>query len=429
MKVSVENIDQVRKKITVLIPPEKIAEWKEEIYRELGKQAKVKGFRPGKVPRPVLVGLYKDYAEEETKKRMIEQTMYQALTEAQVAPVNEPIADFIEADGESGYTLDCEVLPEITIPVYKGIEIEVEHTPVTDEDVDKRLDGLREMHAQMLPKEGDGEAEKGDFVFIKYQGYSDGEAVKDVAVDSYPLELGNNTLMPEFEGALLGMKVGEEKDVEVTFAEDYPDKQFAGKPMLFKVHVNEIKKKRLPEINDDFAKDLNFDDLPALMAGLRDELEKEKDVAYKRTVSEKLLEKLVGEADIPIPPRLLKTRVDARIDEIKSKYQGQAMTAEEENMVDTNLRLEFGKREQEKIKAEIILSRIAVDEDIKVDEDDVEARIRRVANDARRSYEEVRGFYEQNDFMEGLRNSVLQEKTLDLLRETAVIKALAKETE
>ena len=258
MKVEVENLDRVRKNVEVILDEEKIGEIREGIYAELKKHAKVKGFRPGKVPRSVLQSFYKDYVDEETKRKMVEETMGDALSETHVEPLSEPRIEFLEE--KHGYKMECEVEPEFDLPAYVSIEAEVEKGRVTEEDVTKRLESMREMHAQLVAKEGVETVAKGDFVIVRYEGFHNGKPVKDVKSDSYPIDLGDPHVMPEFEAGLMGAKIGEEREIELKFGEDYPDKDIAGKPILMKVEVKEIKEKKRPEVNDEFAKDLGFEE-------------------------------------------------------------------------------------------------------------------------------------------------------------------------
>jgi trigger factor len=202
MKIGVEDIDKVRKKIEVILSEEKITELREDIYGDLKRKAKIKGFRPGKVPRAVITSFYKDFIEEELKRKAVESTMAQALSEAKVEPITEPVVDFIDEEGRFGYSLECEVMPEIDLPGYKGIEVEAEPVSVTEEEIEKRIDGLRNTHAQMQTKEAGSVAEKGNFVVVSYQGYHNDKPMKDIKAEAYPLELGATSLLPEFENTL-----------------------------------------------------------------------------------------------------------------------------------------------------------------------------------------------------------------------------------
>jgi len=422
MNVEVENLDKVRKKVQVILPEERISEIRESIYEELKKKAKIKGFRPGKVPRSIITTYYKDYIEDEIQTRMVQVTMGEALTNAKVDPVTEPILSFINEENRHGYELECEIVPDIEISPYKGIEVEVDAINITDDDVEKRIDGLRNMHAEMINREEGVEAQKGDFVIIKYQGYMNGQPVKDVGTEFYPVELGAANLMPEFESALIGMKIGEEKLIDITFPEDYPDKDIATKAMQFQVLVKEIKEKRFPEVNDEFAKDLNFENTEAMRAGLKEELRKEKESIQKREVAQKIMEILLKDADIPVPKRLLDKRVQGMIEEAMSRFKDDKMTEEEQRNIIGNLQNDFERRAEERIKGEIALKKVAETESLTVDDSEVYDRMKKMAEDTRRSYEEIENFYKEYNMIDNLRASILEEKTLTFLRENAVVK-------
>ncbi|HNT43041.1 MAG TPA: trigger factor [Syntrophorhabdaceae bacterium] len=428
MKVQVEALDSVRKKVEVLLPRETVSGIRESIYDEIRRSAKIKGFRQGKVPRPIITQYYKEYIEEETRKRMLQNTMFDALKEANVEPITEPVADFLEGD-EPGYTLDCEVLPEIELPEYKGIEIEAEPINISDADVEQRIESMRQFHASFEAKQGEATAQKGDFVVIKYQGYRDGEALKQIAADGYPLELGNAMLMPEFENAVIGMKEGEERDVDVTFPDDYPDKDIASKKILFKVTMKEIKQKVLPEVNDEFARDMSFENLEVMRKGVREELIKEKEGFRKSDLTRKALEVLLRDREIPVPKRFLEKRVHGMIEEAQSRYQTDRLSAEELQSISERMHADFGKRAEDRIKAEIVLARIAEKEDIKADDKDVEERLKTIAEDANKTYNEVKGIYEQYGLVAGLRDNIVEEKAIDFVLANAVVKDAPKENE
>ena len=425
MKVQVETLDSVRRKVEVLLPVETVDEIRETIYEEVKKHAKIKGFRPGKVPKAIITQHYKDYIDEEVKKKMVENTMFDALLEAKVEPIMEPHVDFLEKEGEHGYVLECEVLPEIELPEYKGIAIEVEPVKVTDEDVDKRIEGMQQMHAEIIAKEPDAVAEQNDFVIIKYQGYLNGQPVKEVVAESYPVELGNATLMPEFENGLIGMKANEEKDIEIAFPEDYPDKSIASKTLVFNVTMKEVKQKRLPEINDEFAKDVSYENMDALKQGVKGELTKEKEGVRDRETTQKIMETLLKDMTVPVPKRLLDKRMEAMLEEAMSRYQPDKFAAEEMQSIKLRMREEFGKRAEDRLRAEIVLARIAEKEGIKADANDVEERIKKIAEDAKKTYNEIRSVYEQYNLIGGLKSAIIEEKTVSLLRDNAVIKEKA----
>ena len=422
MKVQVENIDSVRKKVEVVLPDEKINELRETIYSELQKQAKIKGFRPGKVPRPMIISYYKEYIDDELKKRMVQETMYEALEEAKVNPVGQPVVDFVDETDKNGYVLECEVLPDIELPAYKGIEVEVEPIEVTDDDVAKRIDGLQHMHAEIVTKEGDRGAQKGDLVIVKYQGYENGKPIKDVGTEAYPVELGTSSLMPEFENELFGMKENEEKEIAVSFPDDYPDKDIAKKTLQFKVTMKEIKEKHLPEVNDEFAKDLNFDNMEALQKSLRDEILKEKENVRSKEIAQKIMDTLINGVDIPVPKILLEKRIEMMMEDAKSRFKADKLTEDEARAIDERFRKDFEKSAETRIKTEIMITKISEKEGINADENDVQERIKKIAEDAKRPFSDVRNFYEQYNLLSGLRSNIIEERTINFLRDNAMIK-------
>ncbi|HEX2965991.1 MAG TPA: trigger factor [Syntrophorhabdaceae bacterium] len=425
MKVQVETLDGVRKKVEVLLPAEMVGDIREGIYEEVKKHAKIKGFRQGKIPKSIIIQYYKDYIDDEVKKKMVENTMFAALAEVNIDPLLEPRVDFIEKNGEQGYALECEVLPDIEIPEYRGITIEVEPVSVSDEDVARRTEGMQQMHAEIVAKPSDSSVEQNDFVIMKYQGYLNGEPVKEVNADAYPVELGNSMLMPEFESGLLGMKMGEEKDITITFPEDYPDKKIASKTLIFKVSVKEIKKKRLPQINDEFAKDLSYENMDALKQGIRDELIKEKTGVREREITQKIVDALLKDLEVPVPQRLLEKRLQGMIEETMSRYQQNRLSADEMSAIEARMKAEFGKRTEDRLRAEIVLARIAQKEGIKAEDAEVDERLKKIAEEANKTYDEIRSVYVQYNLMNGLKSAIIEEKTVNLLRDNAIIKEKA----
>ena len=422
MKVDVVDVDRVTKKIEVEVPADKITEITENIYGELKRQAKIKGFRPGKIPKSILTTYYKDYIEDELKRRVIEGTMSEVLSEANVKPVTEPIADFVEDGDRFVYTLLCEVFPDIEISSYKGVEVEVDAIRVTDDDIDKRIEQMKELYAEMIPREADSGARKGDFIIVKYKGYLDGRPVKDVYSEAYPLELGTSQLMPEFESAIYDMKKGEIKNVDVAFPDDYQLKDIAGKTLLFEIEIKDIREKRLPDLNDEFAKDVNFENVEKMKESLKTEIEKEKLNSRKQFISNKIMEMLASNIDIQVPKRLLAKHTEAMLEEAKTRFNTEHFTEEDLKAFQGNIRADFEKRAAERIKSDIILARIAEIEGIKLEDDDVHNRMKKIAEETKRPFDEVKSFYEKYDFIEGMKINIVQQKTMDFLMENANIK-------
>ncbi|MGD0230635.1 MAG: trigger factor [Syntrophorhabdales bacterium] len=422
MKVEVENLDRVRKNIEVVLDEATISELREGIYQDLKKRAKIKGFRPGKVPRSVIQSYYRDYIDDELKRKMVEETMGEALSKTDVKPVSEPRVEFLQDDNQYGYKMECEIVPEFELPSFEGMEVEVAKITVTDDEVARRLESMREMHTEMIDRDPDAAAGKGDLVIIKYEAFHNGKPVKAVKTESYPLDLGGPNLMPEFENGVVGMKAGDEKEIEVNFAADYPDKDIAGKKLVFKVLVKEIKEKKLPELNDEFAKDVNFENMDQLRANVITELEKAKEAQKKNAVIEQIAGFLLAKTDIPVPARLLAKRVEMLVGEARSRMKTGALGNDEEMTLSAALQKEYEPEAEKRIKMGMILGKIADREGIKIEDDEVDERLKRIAEESKRAYDYMKEFYEKYDLTANLRNSMLEEKTFAFLTEKATIK-------
>jgi len=425
MKVEVENLDRVRKNIEVILDDEKVNRLRDDIYNRLRKQAKVKGFRPGKAPRSVLESLYRDYVDDELKKRMVEETMGDALTETKVEPVSEPRIEFVEEENRFGYKMECEVEPEFDLPVYVGIEAEVEKIQVTEEDIEKRLKTIQEMHTQLIDREAGARVEKGDFVVVKYEGFHNGKPVKDVRSDSYPLDLGDPNVMPEFASGLIGIEIGGETEIELKFGDDYPDKGIAGKPITMKVEVKEIKEKKLPEINDDFAKDVGSENMEVLRSEVRKALEKEQEAKRRGALMDSIGTFLLEKTDIPVPSRLLHKRVEMLVQDARARMKTGSMSPEDDRTLAAALQKDYEPEAEKRIRMGMILAKIARLEAISVEEHEVDDRLKRIAEETKRAYDYIRDFYDKYDLRGNLRNSILEEKTFNLLIEKAAVKEKA----
>jgi trigger factor len=421
MKVEVESLDKVRKNIEVIPDREKVEGLREEIYDDLKKKAKIRGFRPGKAPRSVITSLYKDYIEDELKKKVFETTMVAALSEAKVIPIVEPQIRFSDND-PYGYRLECEVEPEFELPVYEGIQAEVEKTEVTEDQIAARIRSLQDMHAQLVNKETDGPAQKGDYVIVKYEGFLDGQPVKDVQSDAHPVDLGTSNIAPEFEAAILGLKTGEEREFEMTVPADHPSKEIASKTLTFKLVLKEIKEKKLPDLNDDFAKDLSFETMDQLKNEVRKELEAQKEVQRKRSIASQISDFLVANTDIPVPPTFLQRQIDSMIQNAKSQMKTGSLNEEQERNIDTALRKECEPEAEKRIKIDMILAKISEQQGITVEDTEVDDRLKKIADDTKRPYDYVRDFYDKYNLTDNLKSSMLAERTMTFLVEKATIK-------
>jgi trigger factor len=246
--------------------------------------------------------------------------------------------------------------------------------------------------------------------------------VKGVKAESYPLDLGSANLTPEFENGIVGMKVGEEKEIAIPFAADYPDKDVAGKTLLFKVELKEIKEKKLPELNDDFAKDLSFENMDQLRAEVKKGLETEKEGQRKNIIAEQIVNSLLEKSDFPVPARMAQKRAEMLVEDARSRMKVGTLSDEEDRSLNTALLKEYEPEAQKRIKMGLILAKIAEQEGLKVEDSEVDERLQRIAEETKRAYDYIREFYEKYNLRGNLKTSMLEEKTMNLLIENAAVK-------
>ncbi len=315
--------------LTVEVDADTVNKGLDIAFKKVVKQVSVPGFRKGKVPRALfekrfgVEALYQDAIDA-----ILPEAYMNAIEETGIDPVDQPEIDIeqIEKGKELIFTATVTVKPEVKLGQYKDLEVEEMDTEVTDEDVEAELTALQERYAELVVKE-EGKAEEGDTVVIDFDGYVDDEPFEGGKAENYSLELGSGSFIPGFEEQLVGMEPGEEKDVEVTFPEEYHAAELSGKPATFKVKLHEIKEKELPSLDDEFAKDVDEDveTLSELREKVTKRLEESKKAEAKRKLEDELVTKATENAEIDLPEAMIKNEVDRMMQEFTQRLQSQGM--------------------------------------------------------------------------------------------------------
>ena len=255
MKANVEEISAIKKKVSVEIPEDQVSQEINSFYVDLGKKAKIKGFRPGKVPRNILERYFKDYVKAEVIQKLIQETYPQALSETNLQPVSPPMIDPGEFEGGKSfqYSVVIEVKPDIKLEGYTGLKIEGKKEEVKEEEIEDRLKALQNLHANLKTVSEVRAIQKGDYVIIDYEASLDGKPLEGGKAVDFTVEVGSGQFIPAFEEKLIGIKPEGESDIEVSFPEDYGYQKWAGKTISFHVKIKEIKEKILPPLDDEFA--------------------------------------------------------------------------------------------------------------------------------------------------------------------------------
>ncbi len=373
--------------LTINVSAEKFDEALNEAYKKVVKTVTLPGFRKGRIPRNIfenqfgVESLYQDAVD------IVLPTAYEAaIDQTEIFPIDQPAVDIeqIEKGKELIFKAVVTVKPEVKLGEYKGLEYEAEEVDVTDEEVETALEDLRKGQAELVLKE-EGTVEDGDTAVIDFEGFIDGEAFEGGKGENHSLEIGAGQFIPGFEEQLIGKSANEDTEIQVTFPEDYQASEFAGKEATFKVTIHEIKQKELPELDDDFAQDVDeeVETLAELKEKKKEELLSNKELAADNKKRESLLLKASENAEIDIPEVMVETELGNMLQEFEQRIQMQGMTLE--NYYQFSGETEEGIREQMKedalkrVKSNLTLEAILEAEELEVEEADIDAELEEMA--------------------------------------------------
>jgi len=420
--MAVERINKANAVIKIELDNSIIEKQKEKVAKKLSKQVKVDGFRKGKVPVAIVKKMYGETIEREAIDELIKDEYQAALKELGIKQediVGEPIfTKFDKGDDKTEIEIKLSLKPEVVIENYEELIPEVELPKISDEEVEAKIKEYAKEASE--PVKVDKEvAEKGDIAVIDFIGYIDGKEMENGEANDYPLELGSNTFIPGFEDQVVGMKVGEEKEIKVTFPESYHAKEIAGKEATFKVKLKEIRQKQVPEIDDELAKKLLQKD-DATVETLKDEIKKELLMAKKAEIfapkKEELVEKLVEAYDFDLPEIIVDKEAEVVLNEKASKMSEEEIkeiTSNEEKL--NKLREEAKEEAKKRVKLTYIIEELAKKENVVVDDNQVLQVIYFEAIKAGQDAEKVFEYYKENNLLPAVKMSMIQEQLLATL--------------
>ena len=418
MKAVVEDITTVKKKINIEIEPDSVTKEMDKAVADLAKKAKIPGFRPGKAPKSVVEKHYGDEVRSEVIQRLIMESYMQALQEHQISPVDTPAIDNVSTlvkGSPLSFSATVEVRPNIELGTYNGIDVQEQNIAVTDDELNQTIDRLREMYAQLEVVEG-RPLENNDTAIIDFEGFRDKKPIDGAKASDYILTLGSNSLIPGFEGQLVGMNRGETREINVTFPVDYNNKELGGKDASFTILLKEIKKKVLPELNDEFAKDLgDHKSVDELKEGVRKDIEIRKRNEQSSAQREQILSKLVESHSFDVPPGM----VDRELQSM-ARQQAQRMAQRGVDVIKSfdiaKFREENKALAEKRVKGLLLLDVIADKEKVEVSDEEVSSALTTMAGRSDQTVDSIKKYYESLDGgLENLRSSLIQEKTLGLL--------------
>ena len=422
--ISKENNDA---KFTMEFTPEEFENAIINVYKAQKDRFSVDGFRKGKAPRSIIE---KKYGEgvffEDAINNLFSANYPSALDELELNVIDSPRAEFSQIKKGEGFTvtITVECYPEIEVKDYKGVEIEAVSSEVTDEDVENELKARARRNSRMVTV--DRPAKEGDTVLIDYEGWVGDQQFEGGTAERQPLKLGSGTFIPGFEEQLIGVSTGEDKDVKVTFPEDYHAEDLAGKEAVFKCKVHEVKEEEVPEINDEFVKDVSeFDTLDEYKADIRKELEKSKESRAENAMKNKVIEKVFEANDIDVPDVMVESEIDNMISEFDQQLRSQGL--------DLNTYMQYlGKDPKEmrdelkdeafkKTKTRMIVSAVAEQEDFQVTEEEVNAELERMAKQYGLEVDKLREIIGEAN-LSMIEGDIKVRKAVDMMYDSAVKK-------
>ncbi|MGO4693300.1 trigger factor [Paenibacillus sp. 2TAB26] len=426
MKATWEKIDKNIVSIDVEVGAEKVTVALDQAFKKVVQKVNVPGFRKGKVPRGMfesrfgIESLYQDAIDI-----LLPDAYSDAIKETNLEPVDRPEIEVEQfAKGETfKFKAKVIVKPEVTLGEYKGLEVESVVSEVTEEEIAAELERLQQRHAELTVVE-EGAAANGDITVIDFDGYVDGEAFEGGASERYSLELGSNSFIPGFEEQVVGMQIGDFKDIEVNFPESYHAEHLAGKPAVFKVKLHEIKRKSLPTLDDEFAKDVSeFDTLEEYKQDLVSKLKERKDQEGEQARETAVVDKATAAADVEIPEPMIVTETDYMIKDFENRLKMQGMnmdlyfqfSGQNESVLRDQMRADAEKR----VRNNLVLDAIAKAENIVANDEDLNEELEKLSKSYNRPSAELRDIFEKNGNLSNLQEDIALRKTIKFLLENS----------
>lgn len=411
--IQVEDLSAVRKKVTFEVPQDRVTQTLEAQYRDLKKNAQIKGFRRGKVPMEILKNLFKEQVHSDTAKKIIEDTFELGLDEKKIKPITVINLDQEPLDPEKPfvYTVEIEAPPELDVQGFRGISLNKIVRDVKDSDINERLDTIRQRNARLAPIPDDRGVKDGDHLVVDVEASADGETIKSLTVKDYHMEMGRNFYLPDFDPHLIGLKLGEPVTIAHTLAEDFPRKELAGKSATFTITIKEAKERIIPELNDDLAKDLGeFQTLDELRNQVTQDLRNAFDMDIKENLKKQIVEKILEANPFEAPDSLVESRIDDIIMGARQNLALQGIDMKNFPMPDKAQRDSIRPRAEQQVKAALVLKAISEKEGILVSQEDIDAEIARRSKMIGWSPDFFRDQLEENARMEDFTSSILEDK-------------------
>ncbi len=431
MQVHVEDISSVQKKITIEIPAERVNEEIDKAYAAIQKKAKIQGFRPGKAPMQLIKRTYSDAMRDDVMRRFYQQTLYKALDEHKVEPLDSPTieSDILEPGVPFKYSAIIEVMPQILLNEYTGLTANKELYVFNQENIDGELKRMQENMAQLIPLEEDAAVENGHTVSVDYSISVEGSPEENSGPQSAEVEVGSGRLLPGFEEQLIGLKTGEVKEFILDLPARDAEVESDAKKGVFTVSVKEIKRKDLPELNDEFAQQFGeYDTIEELRAKMVEYYEKHETERIDNEFKERIIQALIKKNPLDVPESMIKRQLDFMFENLKNRLKSQQMSLDMMGLDAEGFRARFRDDAIDKVRGGLLLMALVEKENISVSDEDLAAHYEKIAAGNEEMLGRIKEYYSSN---QNAKNSIISEikedKAISYLIDHAVVTEVSAE--
>jgi len=423
MTVQIEKVSDIKRRLTITVDAETVEKEKAKVFKTISREVQVPGFRPGKAPLGLLKRRYGEYAEGEVKRNLAAERLDEAIRAENLQLAGEPELEKAEFDENGGFTVIAllETWPEVVLSEYKGLPITRDKLIVLESAVENRLEGLRLQHAAEIEITDRNICEKGDYVRIDFEGKKkDGEPFPGGSSKNYLLELGTQTFIPGFEDGVIGMKIEETKDLELTFPEQYGSKELAGAQVIFTIKLNAIIKRELPALDDEFAKDTGeAETIAELRQIIHDNIQKAEEARLRRAGRKAIIEALVQRYPIEVPPAMVDNQTEYMLRNYKMEMIMAGLPIKQDKEADEVFKEKFRDKAKMEVQSFFIFREIAKAEGMEISDAEIETRLQEIAEQQKQPVEQVSAYYQKENLITVLKDELLEDKVVDFMLENA----------
>ncbi len=429
MRVSVEDINSVKKTLHIEVPEEEVARELDKAYDHLKKNAKIKGFRKGKVPRSALERLFKKDVHADVTSKLIQSSFFDAIKQTELKIVGNPQVDppELEAKGSYKYDATVEIRPEIDDIDYSGLKLKRTTYAVSDEEIDAQLKMLQKNFARHEKIDKARAAREEDIVLIDFEGFKDGQPFAETAkTENFNLKIGQGPVTKDFDDQLVGMKPGDNKEFNIIFPADYHNKKLANLEISFRVTLNEIRQEVIPPLDDALAKKAGpYESLDDLKKVITDNLEQGYTKRTEQELHEQIYTELIARTDFEVPDAMVDMELEGIVEEAVRSFSYRNITMEELGMTRESIAEKYRDVAFNQVKRHLLLGKIIDQKNLEVSDEELEAGLNEMAANFKQSVEEIKKYYDQNkDKLEFFKHTLLEKKAIKLIIESSTIEDL-----